>query len=161
MPTNTLEKRNLDACRQYQAFFDHYLQRIGAKAPQPTPGQDVNDYRAEVCRTLKRTYLPQVHPMAKVNYRRLVADDNLDVLKNFEPQLINAVLTEAVNPANVPKGEMRAIPEWDEGYNVVKSVKFIGQDSFTRQFTIPGRRAHFWNDLTKEFYPPKRPQRTA
>jgi hypothetical protein len=157
MPSDTLERQNLNACQQYQAFYDHYLQRIGAKAPQPTPGQDVNDYRAEVCRTLKRTYLPQIHPMAKVNYRRLVADDNLDVLKNFEPQLMHAVLTEAVNPANVPKGEIRAIPEWDEGYNVVKSVKFIGQDCFTKQFTIPGRHAHIWNDRTREFYPPKRP----
>ena len=154
MATETVESENLNACRQYQAFYDDALRKIGAKAPQPIPGMDVNQYRAETCRTLKRAFLPQVHPMYRIDYRRLVANDDLATLKNLEPALLAAVVKAANDSATVPAGELRKIEELDE-YGKVKTVRFVG-DSFIRQFTIPGRSARFWNDRTKEFYPPKR-----
>jgi hypothetical protein len=154
--STTLERDNLNACRQYQAYYDNALRKIGARAPQPIPGQDVNEYRAEVCRKLKRTYLPPIHDMYQVDYRALVANDALDTLKIFEPKLLAAVVEAANNLANVPPGELRKIEEMDE-YGKVKTVRFVG-DSFIRQFTVPGRHAHIWNDRTKEFYPPKRSQ---
>jgi hypothetical protein len=51
----TLEKQNMDACIGFQELYDRTLQKIGAQAPAPKPGQDIIDYRVETCRTLKRT----------------------------------------------------------------------------------------------------------
>jgi hypothetical protein len=154
--STTLERDNLNACRQFQAFYDQALRKIGARAPQPIPGQGVNNYRAETLRKLKRTYLPPNHDLYKVDYRALVANDALETLKIFEPQLLSAVLTEAVNPLHVPKGELRPIEELDET-GVLRSRKFIGQDCFVKQMGRPGRSARFWDERSQTWYP----QRTA
>ena len=52
------EREHFDTSRQFQAFYDEALRRVGARAPQPTLGQKVNDYRRETLRNLKRTFLP-------------------------------------------------------------------------------------------------------
>ena len=51
------DQQHFDAARQFQAYYDETLRHVGAKAPQPTLGQSVNDYRRETLRQLKRTFL--------------------------------------------------------------------------------------------------------
>jgi hypothetical protein len=129
------EQQHFDASRQFQAFYDETLRKVGAKAPQPTLGQNADDYRREVLRQLKRTFLPPAHDLYQVNYRGLRSD----ALKVFEPQLLQAVVTEAVNPQHVPPGELRKIERFDE-YGKVKFVDWVGQESFVKQMMRPGRR---------------------
>ena len=65
--------QHFDAARKFQAYYDETLRKVGMRAPEPTLGQTVNDYRRETLRTLKRTFLPQVHELYKVNFRGLPA----------------------------------------------------------------------------------------
>jgi hypothetical protein len=127
--------QHFDAARKFQAYYDETLRKVGMRAPQPTLGQTVNDYRRETLRTLKRTFLPQVHELYKVNFRGLPAD----VLNPFEAQLLSAVVVEANNPIHVPVGELRKIEELDE-YGKLKTIKWIGQESFVKAMGRPGRR---------------------
>jgi hypothetical protein len=86
------------------------------------------------CRTIKRTFLPPMHELDRVNYRGLKADA-LDV---FEPQLPKAAKEQAYNPATVPLGEFREIAR-DE-YGVLKEINFVGQEHFTKLMQRPGRK---------------------
>ena len=129
------EQEHFDAARKFQAFYDETLRRVGMRAPQPTLGQTVNDYRRETLRTFKRTFLPEVHDLYKVNYRGLKAD----ALQIFEPQLLQACVVEANNPAHVPPGELRKVEELDE-YGKLKTIRWIGQESFVKAMGRPGRR---------------------
>jgi hypothetical protein len=114
------------------------------RAPQPTLGQKVNDYRVETLRMMKRTFLPQNHLLYKVNYRGLRNDSAM--IEVFEPKMLQAVPIEAFNPAHVPPGEMKKIERLDE-YGKVKFVEFVGQECFTKQMMRPGRRvASFWTE---------------
>jgi hypothetical protein len=58
------DQQHFDAARQFQEFYDQTLRKVGAKAPQPTLGQSVNDYRREVLRQLKRTFLPPAQSLS-------------------------------------------------------------------------------------------------
>jgi hypothetical protein len=98
------------------------------RAPQPTLGQTVNNYRREVLRTLKCTFLPEVHELYKVRFRGLPAD----ILNPFEAQLLNAVVVEANNPIHVPPGELRKVEELDE-FGKLKTIRWIGQESFVNK----------------------------
>ena len=129
------DQQHFDAARQFQAFYDETLRRVGAKAPQPTLGQSVNDYRRETLRQLKRTFLPEAHDLYQINYRGLPSD----ALGVFEPQILRACVDEANNPAHVPPGELKKIERLDE-YGKVRCVEFVGQESFVKQMTRPGRR---------------------
>ncbi|HJY80177.1 MAG TPA: hypothetical protein VKK81_03730 [Candidatus Binatia bacterium] len=129
------EQDHFDAARKFQAFYDETLRKVGMKAPQPVLGETLNHYRRETLRTLKRTFLPPAHDLYKVNYRGLKAD----ALQVFEPQLLSACVTEANNPAHVPPGELRKIEKLDE-FGKVKTIEFVGQESFVKQMTRPGRR---------------------
>jgi hypothetical protein len=129
------EQEHFDAARRFQEFYDATLRKVGARAPQPVLGETVNHYRRETLRNLKRTFLPQNHPLYEVQYRDLKAD----ALGIFEPQLLNACVIEANNPQHIPAGELRKIEEFDE-YGKVKSIKWVGQEHFTRQMMRPGRR---------------------
>src|SRR6516165_5231387 len=95
------EQQHFDAARRFQEYYDETLRKIGARAPQPVLGTTVNDYRRETLRNLKRTFLPQNHDLYQVQFRQLPAD----VLQVFEPQLLQACVVEANNPAHVPPGE--------------------------------------------------------
>jgi len=128
-------EQHFDAARKFQEFYDQALRKVGARAPQPTLGQTVNNYRRETLRQLKRTFLPPAHDLYKVNYRGLEAD----ALQVFEPQLLNACVVEAYNPAHVPLGELRKVEELDE-YGKLKTIKWIGRESFVKQMGRPGRR---------------------
>jgi hypothetical protein len=124
------EQQHFDVARSYQAHYDEVLRQVGMRAPQPTLGQTVNDYRRETLRMIKRALLPQNHELYRVNYRGLPAD----ALKGFEPQLLQAAVVEANNPMNVPKGELRELPKTNP-HNGYKEHHFVGQDSFVR---LPG-----------------------
>src|SRR6516165_6848137 len=137
------EQDHFDAARKFQAYYDEVLRKVGMRAPQPVLGTTVNDYRRETLRNLKRTFLPQNHDLYQVQFRQLPAD----VLQVFEPQLLSAVVTEANNPAHVPPGELRKIEEMDE-YGKVKTIKWIGQESFVKQMGRPGRRVVKFRDLS-------------
>ena len=119
------EQEHFDAARKFQAYYDETLRKVGMRAPQPVLGDTVNHYRRETLRNLKRTFLPQNHPLYEVQYRELKAD----ALQVFEPQLLNACVIEANNPAHVEPGELRKIEELDD-YGKVKIVRWIGQESF-------------------------------
>jgi hypothetical protein len=131
-------EQHFDAARQFQAFYDDTLRKVGMRAPQPTLGQTVNNYRRETLRNLKRTFLPPAHDLYQVQYRQLEAD----ALQVFEPQLLQACVVEANNPAHVPPGELRKIEELDE-YGKLKTIKWIGQESFVKAMGRPGRLAKF------------------
>lgn len=129
------DQQHFDAARQFQEFYDQTLRKVGAKAPQPVLGQNVDDYRRETLRTLKRTFLPENHPLYQVQFRGLRSD----ALPVFEQQLFPAVIQEANNPAHVPVGELKKIERLDE-YGKVRCVEFVGQEHFTKQMSRRGRR---------------------
>ena len=129
------EQQHFEAARKFQAFYDETLRKIGARAPQPILGETVNHYRRETLRNLKRTFLPQNHDLYQVQYRELKAD----ALQVLEPQLLQACVVEANNPAHVPPGELRKIEEFDQ-YGQVKTIRFVGPESFVKQMGRPGRR---------------------
>src|SRR5262249_46875527 len=124
-----------EASRQFQAYFDNALRKVGMRAPSPVLGQTVNDYRRETPRMLKRTFLPQNHQFYKINMRGLPDD----ILPGLEPQILQAAVDEAYNPAHLEPGQLKPIEEYDE-YGKVKTVRFIGQDCFVKQMARPGRR---------------------
>lgn len=128
-------QEHFDASRQFQAYFDDALRKVGVRAPQPVLGQSVNDYRRETCRMLKRQFLPEAHELYKVNYRGLRAD----VLKALEPQLLAACVEAANDASTVEPGQLRKIEEHDE-YGALKMIKFVGPVSFVRGMMRPGRR---------------------
>jgi hypothetical protein len=93
----------------YQARYDAALKLVGMRAPQPVLGQHPDDYRREVLRTVKKTFL-QNHDLSRVNMRSLPAD----VLPQFEAQVLTAAVTEAYRPDSVPPGEFRRVEKLDE-----------------------------------------------
>ena len=129
------DQEHFAAARQFQEYYDGALRAVGTHAPAPSLGRSVNDYRRETLRQLKRTFLPQNHDLFKVQYRGLRAD----ALDALEPQLLNAVTKEAVNPANFAPGEIRLVP-WIDPQTGRKENRFYGQESFIREMTRPGRR---------------------
>src|SRR6516225_4750796 len=126
------EQEHFDASKKFQEYYDETLRRIGARAPQPILGETVNHYRRETLRNLKRTFLPQTHPLYEVQYRELKAD----ALGVLEPQLLNACVVEANNPAHVPPGELKKIEELDE-FGKLKTIKWIGRESFVKAMGRP------------------------
>ena len=128
-------EEHLSACLKFQEYYDDTLRKVGMRAPQPTLGQTVNDYRRETLRTIKQTFLPQNHPLYAVQMRALKAD----ALGALEPQVLQAAVTEANNPCHVNPGELRKVEEIDQ-YGQVKTIKFIGPESFVKAMGRPGRR---------------------
>ena len=128
-------EEHFSASKKFQEYYDETLRKVGVRAPQPVLGETVNHYRRETLRSLKRTFLPQTHPLYEVQYRELKAD----ALGVLEPQLLEACVVEANNPAHVPPGELRKIEEFDQ-YGQVKTIRFVGQQSFVREMMRPGRR---------------------
>jgi hypothetical protein len=119
--------------RVYQERADAVLEPWDVRARSPILGEDIAKYRRDLAVQLKRL-LPDGHEFKKVQYRQL-NDSALDAL---EPQLYRAVHAEAHNASSVPPGEFRKVIEVDQGGTRI--VKFVGQESFVKQFTRPGRR---------------------
>jgi hypothetical protein len=135
MASSLNEQDHFNACRQFQEYYDNYLREVGVRAPPPTLGQTVSDYRRETCRRFKRTFLPPIHDLYQVNYRGLRNDS----LQALEPQLLEACVTEANNPNTVTPGEFRKI-EVRNPYGQLQMTKFIGPECFVKQMGRPGRR---------------------
>jgi hypothetical protein len=70
-----------------------------------------------------------------VQFRQLKAD----ALRVLEPQLLQACVVEANNPVHVPTGELRKVEELDE-FGKLKTIRWIGQESFVKAMGRPGRR---------------------
>jgi hypothetical protein len=128
-------EEHLSACLKFQEYYDNTLRKVGMRAPQPILGTTVNDYRRETLRTIKRTFLPQNHPLYAVQMRDLKAD----ALQALEPQVLEAAVAEANNPCHVEPGQLRKVEELDE-YGKLKTIRWIGQESFVKQMGRPGRR---------------------
>jgi hypothetical protein len=126
----------MTTARQIQESLDPWFLKVGLRAPAPVAGQSANDYLVEQCRFLKREFLPQNHQYYKINWRSLRNDSA--ILNNLVPQLLDHVVTEAYNPANVEPGEFRKMEMKDE-YGQLKFITFIGPDHFTKGMGRPGR----------------------
>jgi hypothetical protein len=127
-------QQHFDASRRWQEHYQREVEDIGLNIPPPTLGQTTNQYRREMMRLLKQTFLPQSHDLYRVQMRALPDD----VLAGFEQMLLPACKVEAFNPLTVPKGEMREVVKTDA--NGLKVRHFIGQESFVRAMGRPGRR---------------------
>ena len=127
-------KEHFDAARRWQEHYQTAVEDIGLSIPPPVLGQTTNDYRREMMRLLKQTFIPTNHDLYKVQMRSLPDD----VLAGFEQMLLPACKTEAFNPMTVPKGEIREVVKVDA--NGLKVRTFIGQDSFVKFIGRPGRR---------------------
>ena len=127
-------KEHFDAARRWQEHYQKEVEDIGLNIPSPTLGQTTNDYRREMMRLLKQTFIPTNHDLYKVQMRSLPDD----VLAGFEQMLLPACKTEAFNPMTVPNGEIREVVKVDA--NGLKVRNFIGQDHFTKFMGRPGRR---------------------
>jgi hypothetical protein len=128
-------EEHLSASLKWQEHFDSTLRKIGMRAPQPTLGQTTIDYVRETLRTVKQTFLPASHPLYAVQMRQLKAD----AIQALEPQVLQAAVVEANNPCHVPAGELRKVEELDD-YGKLKTIKWIGQESFVKAMGRPGRR---------------------
>ena len=127
-------QEHFDASRRWQEHYQKEVEDIGLNIPPPTLGQSTNNYRREMMRLLKQTFIPPTHDLYKVQMRALPDD----VLAGFEQMLLPACRTEAFNPATVPRGEIREVVKTDA--NGLKVRHFIGQESFVRRMGRPGRR---------------------
>jgi hypothetical protein len=127
-------QQHFDASRRWQEHYQAAVEDIGLNIPPPTLGQSTNDYRREMMRLLKKTFIPPTHDLFKVQMRQLPDD----VLAGFEQMLLPACKTEAFNPLTVPRGEIREVVKTD--VNGLKVRHFIGQDSFVKFMGVPGRR---------------------
>jgi hypothetical protein len=108
MTATDINKANMDACRKFQAYYDEALCRhVGFKTPEPTVGQDVNDYRADCNNIFRKTFLPQTHALGKIKYHQLVDTNHMVTFNELEKQNIAACKVEAFNPSYVPAGELR------------------------------------------------------
>jgi hypothetical protein len=122
------------SARIYQERYDNAMQPWGVRAPAPTLGQDIDDYRRNLAVQAKRL-LPDEHKLKQAQYRRM--DDY--TLNNFEPQLLSAVRTVATDNSSVPfDAPLRKVEERDS--NGLTTYRWVGQRSFIHDFTRPGRR---------------------
>jgi hypothetical protein len=79
--------------------------------------------------------LPEDHPLRGISIRKLPAD----ALGPFEQQILAAVSASAFRPDAVPHGQIERRESVD-GNTGRKIVHWIGERSFTHDFTRPGRR---------------------
>ena len=142
------EKDHHDANRKWQEHYDNKLSQIGMRAPDPVLGQTVRDYRIDVLVKAKKAFIPRTHELRQFSLDD-VKDDALGVI---ESKILDAVVVEAQNPANVPRGEMREIQKIDPKTGHKMNV-FIGQDHFTRFMGRAGKRMAIHDQRTKEWYP--------
>ena len=128
-------QEHFNAARQYQEYYDQALCNIGVRAPAPVLSQKVNDYRRETLRQLKHSYLPQNHPLYKVQMRGLPDE----AIPAIEPQVLTDAVKEAKNPANFHPGEIHLVP-WTDPQTGRKENHFYGEESFVKNMMRPGRR---------------------
>jgi hypothetical protein len=133
MATYDQTMRMQASARVYQQRYDDALQPWDLRAPAPVLGEDINAYRAKLA-ILAKHQLPENHQLRKIQYRRL----DTPIFDNFEPQLLTAVQRAAYDATTVPPGQYRKVTEIAS--DGMKIVKWIGQESFVKEFNRPGRR---------------------
>jgi hypothetical protein len=129
------QRHRQNALRTHQSRYDEVLRQVGRRAREPVLGESELDYRREVCRDMKMAFLPQNHPLYKVNWRGLRAD----ALGALEPDLLKAVPVEAFNPLNFEPGQLVPREVVDE-YGKTKVIKWVGRESFVKAMGRPGRK---------------------
>ena len=88
---------------KYRVYFNRQLEPIGVEAPTPKAGQKGGDYRRKALQTFADSLLPQHHTFAQMPWTDKERMP-YDVLKNFEPQLLQHCVTEYHNPNNAWRG---------------------------------------------------------
>jgi hypothetical protein len=139
-------EEHFNTARKWQEHFDSKLSQVGMRAPEPVLGQTVNDYRRDVLLKAKRAFIPKTHQLRKFS----LDDIRGDALNVIEQKILDAVVVEAQNPANVPRGEIREIVKTN--INGHKVHEFVGQDHFTR-FMGNAKRMALHDYRIKEWYP--------
>jgi hypothetical protein len=129
------QKQQQNALRTHQSRYDEVLRQVGRRAREPVLGESELDYRREVCRDMKRAFLPQNHPLYRVQWRQLKAD----ALGALEPDLLKAAPVEAFNPLNFEPGQLVPREVMDD-YGKVKVIQWVGRESFVKAMGRPGRR---------------------
>jgi hypothetical protein len=132
----SFEEKQRNALRVHQSRYDEALRAVGARAREPVLGETELQYRTEMCRDMKKTYLPRDHKLYGVNWRGIKSDA---VLNAMEPDLLKAVQVEAWNPAHVEPGKLVERKITDH-FGKVTEIRFVGPESFVKQFGRPGRR---------------------
>jgi hypothetical protein len=64
-------------------------------------------------------------------------------LDNIEQMVCDAVVKEYWNPRNVPLGKIEERKKFDD-FGRLESVNFLGQESFVKAMSRPGRRVVGW-----------------
>jgi hypothetical protein len=123
-----------ESARVYQARADSVFEEWGFRAPAPVIGQDPEDYRRDLAIMAKRQ-LPYGHKSRIKNLRKLPRD----IFETFEPQIYDACREAATRPDAAAPGEMRQITKINP-QNGHKEITFIGNESFVKDLTRPGRR---------------------
>ena len=141
------------AAREYQEYVQRELEPYGVgQVPGHVGGEKFYAYKRKTDALIKRQFLPRTHELWNVNFtgpNRIPTE----ALKPFEDQLIAACKVEAYNPATVPLGELRQITKRDS--NGQKIHEFVGQESFVKQFSRPGRLAKIRSPDTHPGWFPK------
>jgi hypothetical protein len=130
---------HFEKSREYQEKFDAALRECGMRAPMSVLGQPLNDYHRYVLGLIQERLMPEGHELRKLDVNTLRNDKNGRVLDNFEDQIIKAGVEGYNDPRSVPLGTIRKVEKLDPLGNV-RRTDFIGQESFVKQMTIPGRR---------------------
>jgi hypothetical protein len=134
------DQEHFAVARGWQEHFQRELEPYGGgQMPAPVYGESANQSLRKMCVQVKRQFLQTNHPMYQVQYKALPAD----ALPPFVNKLIEACKAEAYNPVTVPPGQFRQITKRDS--NGQQITEFVGQESFVKQMTIPGRRARIRN----------------
>jgi hypothetical protein len=136
----TIAADNRNACIQYQAYYnDNFCQHVGTTPFAPVENEMVDHYRARFCNHVKRQYLRPDRDLRNVGFHEL-SRQNMTAFTTIERQLLDEARVDALDPATVPLGEIRAVPIRDPLTNHVKEIRYIGQEHFTKQIGRPGRK---------------------
>ena len=104
------------------------------RARGPTLGEDPDKYRRDLLIQAKKL-LPGTNKLRHVTICQLPSS----ALGKFEDLIYSAAKAEAYFADSVPDGEMRRVTERDS--NGLMMTRWVGQHSFVRDFTRPGRLA--------------------
>ena len=122
------------SARIFQARADRVFEAWGFRAPQPTLGQDPEDYRRDLA-VMAKKQLPHDHQLRKVKLWRVPRD----VFETLEPQVYSACREAAKRPDSVAPGTMREVTRINP-QNGHKEIHFLGQESFVKEMGRPGRK---------------------
>jgi hypothetical protein len=136
--------------RQYQARADDALQTWGQRAPAPIAGESIDNYRLRLA-CIAQERLPDGDEY------RCVRLDSLgrNAFKNFEDAIYPRAKEAGTRADSAAAGELREVVRVNPA-NGYKEHLFYGRQSFVKDFTVPGRRVRFFNERTREWYPPPR-----